>query len=495
MSPNHPLVYEINARCWLRGAAGPAAPLRPLDAAPAGEWDRLRDLGFTHVWLMGVWDTGARGTELNRQAPRLCEAGAGLLGDFQLSDIEGSPFAIRAYEVPAELGGRRGLERFREMLDARGMALILDFVPNHTALDHPWVRARPDWYVSSPEERPGTFRCDTSGGPRWIAHGRDPFFPPWVDTAQLDLRNPEARAAVAGELSRVLEQCDGVRCDLAMLALNDVFERSWKEFPPARPAPEREFWAETVEAVGRTRPEGLLLAEAYWDLEARMLELGFDYTYDKRLYDHLVSRDPVSAARHLRALTPGFISRGAHFLENHDEARVASLLSWAEHQAAALVVLGLPGLRLVHEGQMEGARGRLPVQLARRPAEPVCPETAAWYERVLHAMQTTAVGTGRGEVLLARPAWAGNESWAGFVLVQWQGRAGEYDLVVANLSDHAGQCYAPLSVSGLAERHWRMQDLLGDQVFERRGDDLAREGLYLDLPGHGAQLFQFSPVA
>jgi hypothetical protein len=221
---------------------------------------------------------------------------------------------------------------------------------------------------------------------------------------------------------------------------------------------------------------------------------GFDYTYDKTLYDRLVSRDNAGVQAHLLGLPADYIAASAHFLENHDEPCVASVLSPEEQRAALLTILGLPGLRFLHEGQLFGARLKIPVQLGRRPYE--VPQDAVWktHQQFLTALQSTAVGKGNGQLLRPREAWAGNPSFSNFVAVQWQQRAPKFDLVVVNLASHRSQCYVPLTVAGLMEHNWTMKDVLGSEEYKRDGTDLQNQGLYLDLPPHGAQVFQFEPV-
>ncbi|HEY5482010.1 MAG TPA: alpha-amylase, partial [Verrucomicrobiae bacterium] len=183
-----------------------------------------------------------------------------------------------------------------------------------------------------------------------------------------------------------------------------------------------------------------------------------------------------------------------HFLENHDEPRIAGILSLAEHRAAALLILGLPGMRFLHDGQLSGARLKIPVQLARRAEEPSQAEMVNLYEQLLTTLPGTAVGQGRGELSKPRAAWPGNSTAQNFVIVQWQKQAPEFDLVVVNLAPNRSQCYAPLSLEGLAAHNWAMTDLLGEERFKRSGDDLQNQGLYLDLPPHGAQLFHFEAI-
>jgi hypothetical protein len=282
---------------------------------------------------------------------------------------------------------------------------------------------------------------------------------------------------------------------MAMLVLNNVFAKTWESFPIANhQTPASEFWALAIPTVKETYPGFLFLAEGYWGLEARLQALGFDYTYDKPLYDGLVSRDAAGVQNHLLGMSEGAVAASAHFLENHDEPRIASILSSAEHRAAALLILGLPGMRFLYDGQLSGARLKVPVQLARRSEEPSQAEVANIYEQLLMTLPRTAVGQGKGQLSKLRAAWAGNLTAQNFIVVQWQKQAPEFDLVAVNLAPHRSQCYALLSLEHLASHNWAMKDLLGQERYERSGDDLQIQGLYLDLPAHGAQLFHFEPI-
>ena len=163
---------------------------------------------------------------------------------------------------------------------------------------------------------------------------------------------------------------------------------------------------------------------------------------------------------------PEVVAASAHFLENHDEPRIASILSPAEHRAAALLILGLPGMRFLYDGQLGGARRKVPVQLARCASEPVQAEIQNLYQQLLAALPGTAVGQGRGELLEPRAAWPDNPTARNFVVVQWQKSAPEFDLVVVNLAPHRSQCYAPLTVQHLTAHNWAMKDLLGPGVLQ-----------------------------
>jgi len=491
----YPLLYEVNTRCWLRALSEQSGTGITLADVPDSELVGWQKLGFTHIWLMGVWTTGPRARAEALKHPELRGAYDQVLPSWQEADVAGSPYAIGDYQVPPALGGEAGLQEFRQRLHAHGLKLVLDFVPNHVGLDHPWVKERPDLFVQSPGEVPGTFAEQTLASPRWLAHGKDPYFAPWTDTVQLDYRRAGTRGVITQLLQSIATRCDGVRCDMAMLVLNDVFAKTWEAFPITNhQSVTSEFWASAIPAVKQAHPGFLFLAEVYWGLEARLLALGFDFTYDKALYDGLVSRDAAGVQRHLLGMTAETVARSAHFLENHDEPRIASILSPAEHRAAALLILGLPGLRFLYDGQLSGARLKTPVQLGRRAAEPKQADVERLYEQLLTTLPTTAVGRGRGELRKPREAWPNNPTVRNFVVVQWQNRALEFDLVAVNLAPHRSQCYVPLSVEHLAAHNWEMRDLLGQECYKRSGDDLQNQGLYLDLPPHGAQLFHFEPT-
>jgi hypothetical protein len=425
----------------------------------------------------------------------LRRAYAEVLPGWQEADVSGSPYSIAAYEVPKQLGGEAGLAKFRADLHRHGMKLLLDFVPNHLGLDHPWLGGRPELFVQAARPQEGVFVQETDTGPRHIAHGKDPYFPPWTDVAQLDYRRPDTRAAMRELLETVAARCDGVRCDMAMLLLNEVFARTWQHLPASVPEAAGEFWQQAIQAVRRAHPGFLFLAEVYWDMEAGMQSLGFDYTYDKHLYDDLMWSRGVAAQSRLMQLRPEFVASCAHFLENHDEPRVATRLDLESHRAAALVMMGLPGMRFLHEGQLAGARVKAPVQLARRPNEPVQPEVVRMYEQLLATLKQSAVGQGRGQLLAPQIAWPGNPSGQDFILVHWPAAPPVFELVVVNLAPHRSQCYAPLPADGLAEHNWSVRDLLGAERYKRVGSDLEQQGFYLDLPPRGAQLFRFEPAS
>ena len=194
----YPSLYQVNTRVWLTEVARAIGRPATLDDIPDVDLDRLADLGFDWVWFLGVWQTGRAGQEISRANPEWRRDFAETLPDLTDADIPGSCFAVTGYTVHGDLGGEEALFRLRQRLQARGLRLMLDFVPNHTALDHPWVESQPEFYVPGDEAAlagwPQNYiRMENSRSPLILAHGRDPYFPGWPDTLQLNYGNPASQ--------------------------------------------------------------------------------------------------------------------------------------------------------------------------------------------------------------------------------------------------------------------------------------------------------------
>jgi hypothetical protein len=489
----HPAVYEINTWPWLNALSRASGRRLGLADVRDDLLARVADDGFDAVWLMGVWERSPGAREVARTLPVLQEEYRRALPDVTVDDIVGSPYAVAHYRVDPVLGGDKALAAVRRRLARHGLRLILDFVPNHLAVDHEWIRQAPDRLVQGDERviaaaPQNWFRRDAGDGERIFAHGRDPYFDGWTDTVQIDYRQAGARQAMREALASVAERADGVRCDMAMLMTRDVFLRTWGG---TFDDPGAEFWPEAIAHVRTAHPDFLTMAEVYWDLEATLQQQGFDYTYDKQLYDRLVHGDTGGVRAHLGG-DLAFQRRLVRFIENHDEPRAMASLGPERVRAAAVVALSLPGLRLVHQGQMEGWRLKLPVQLGRRHPEPTEPGLPDFYRALLHALRDPVFQDGAWRPLDPREAWSGNPSHQGFVLHQWT-LDGRHRLVAANLGPTAGQCFVPLALPGLGERRWRLRDRLGPAEYLRAGADLAARGLYLDMPAHAFHLFVVEP--
>ena len=319
-----------------------------------------------------------------------------------------------------------------------------------------------------------------------LANGRDPYFPAWPDVVQLNAFSPELRAAVIETLSSIADQCDGVRCDMAMLMMNDIFERTWGE--RAGPRPTEDYWPTVIPAVKARHPEFVFAAEAYWDLEWALQQQGFDLCYDKRLYDRLAHEGAESVRGHLTA-DPGYQQRLLRFIENHDEPRAAATFPPERARGAAVVTLTQTGARLVHEGQLEGRKVRVPVFLARRPDEEPDADLRAFYERLLGALRDPVFRSGEWQ-LADCTGW--DDSWRGLVAWGWRD-ARPRTLVVVNLRDAPASGHVSLPWDDLRGRSWRLADGTSGLVVDRGGDDL-RDGLYVALDPWDWHLFDLTPL-
>jgi hypothetical protein len=478
--PRRPTVYEINTSVWLtwlgRDRGGPLT----LSEVPDSEWDALAALPVDAVWLMGVWERSPAGLAIARANPELDAGNRAALPDLQDDDVIGSPYCVRDYVVDERFGGANALARARSALAERGVGLILDYVPNHVAPDHPWLSQHPEYFLAGSEgeleQDPGAFLRTAAGV---VANGRDPYFPPWPDVVQLNAFSPALRDAVRTTLITIGGQCDGLRCDMAMLMTNEVFARTWGQRAGA--TPDRDYWPELIGAVKEVLPDLLFMAEAYWDMEWTLQQQGFDLCYDKRLYDRLVHETAEQVRGHLSA-DGAYQERLIRFIENHDEPRAAATLQPAKARAAAVVMSTLEGARLYHDGQLDGMTVRIPVFLSRGPDEPRDPQLRSFYERLLRVVSES--GLSEGEWSQCNCAgWPDNASYRELVAWCWSG-ARTRELVVVNLSDQPAQARVYLPWAGeLRGRVWEMADRLTGQTFERGGDELAADGLYVALDG------------
>ena len=482
----YPSLYQINTRVWLTEMSCKLGRQATLDDISDADLDRLAAMGFDWAWFLSVWQTGPAGQKVSRSNPGWRAEFRETLPDLCDGDIPGSGFAITGYTVSDRLGGDAALARLRERLRRRGLKLLLDFVPNHTGLDHPWVEDHPEYYVSGTESdlagAPQNYTLvKRKQGDRVLAYGRDPYFAGWPDTLQLNYGSPAAQGAMLGELQKIATQCDGVRCDMAMLVLPDIFQRTWG-------ISSQPFWPRTIECVRGQFPEFRFMAEVYWDMEWTLQQQGFDYTYDKRLYDRLRDGHARPVREHFWAGLD-YQEKMARFLENHDEPRAATAFAPGMHEAAAIITFLSPGLRFFHQGQFEGRKRRISPHLCRGPREPADAGLQQFYERLLGVLREPVVRNGQWRLLECAPAWEGNWTADCFITFAWQGPGDERLLVAVNYAPNQSQCYVRLPFADLAGSQWRLEDRMTPATFERDGGDLESRGLFLDMSPWQAGVF------
>ncbi len=484
----HPHLFEIAAWPWLERLSREEGRLVTLADVRESYWDDLARCGFDCVFLMGVWRRSPIGRAIARTDRGLKAAYDRVLPGWTDADVVGSPYCIRVYEPDDRMGGWQGLDAVHRQLRNRGILLVLDFVPNHTAFDHSWIATHPERYVLGTrddyERAPEEFRqmIAADGRTNYIACARDPYFPPWTDVAQLNYFNRDTREAMIDTLRSIAAHCDGVRCDMAMLVFNDVFDRTWRWLLGDRwSPPTSEFWTEATRSVR----ELIYLAEVYWELEGRALEQGFNFAYDKRLLDAVHSPNPAARVRAILAAEHPESSRLARFLENHDEPRSAATLGWGLPACASLLA-SVRGMRFFYDGQQNGYRQKAPVQLGRWPEESADPAIRDLYDRVLRFASHSALHEGSWRNLNVLPA--SDDTWHNIVAYRWRAD-NALAVITVNLNTTASEAHIDVSADLGSAFAFDFDDALSGATYNWTRASLLERGLWVRLGPGEAHLF------
>jgi len=484
--PLNPVIYEINTLVWLGALSHKLNAEITLANVPENVWDELAHLKIQAVWFMGVWERSPECIRVSSADPGNLSDFRKALADFSPDDNTGSPYCVRNYTVDPKAGGNEGLAIARERLSARNIALILDFVPNHLAFDHPWVSGNPDFFIHGTAEdlqrEPITFKIFDN---QILACGKDPFYPAWEDVVQVNAFNPDLRLEVVHTMKTIASMCDGVRCDMAMLMLNNVFSRTWGIL--AGETPPEEYWKFLINEVRKDYPDFTFIAEAYWDMEHILQQNGFDYCYDKRLYDRLKGEDAESIRYHLQA-DKKYQSKLVRFIENHDEERAANVFIHEKRKAAALIGLTLPGAKLLHEGQADGLTVHLPVFLRRRPVEEPDDVLRNFYENLLEIAAVPELHKGEWS-LCPVSGWDDNQSCRHILAWYWKYEQ-SVCLIAVNYFSKPSQGFVYLPDIDLSGQSVRLVDQFTQAHYIRIGDEITVSGLYVGLEPWGFHFFK-----
>jgi len=236
-------------------------------------------------------------------------------------------------------------------------------------------------------------------------------------------------------------------------------------------------------------PNFVFMAEAYWDLEWTLQQQGFDYTYDKRLYDRLRGQQARPVREHFWADLE-YQKKSVRFLENHDEPRAAAALPVFVHKAAAVLTYLCPGLRFIHQGQLQGWSKKISVHLCRGPDQPTDLGLQTFYRHLLDTLQMDVFRNGDWQLLECKPAWEGNWTWDSFIAFAWQGVDEQRAMAVVNYAPNQSQCYLTLPWPNLHGQIYRLNNLMATDGYYRSGDSLVSPGLYVDLPAWGYGVFE-----
>ncbi len=488
---NNPKLYEINSRIWVKKFGADTT----LSKIPERVFDELVDKGINIIWLMGIWKTCSSTINKYCFEPELLASYNRSLKDWSKSDVIGSPYSIDEYVINPTLGSWDELNELKKQLNSKGIKLFVDFVSNHLSADSKYIQTNPEIFLKADEDffqgDSFTFFKPENDPQNVYAHGRDPFFPAWTDTIQINFFSSDARKFMTDILLKLTDVCDGVRCDMAMLPLNNVFQNTWlgvlNKFGYSRP--DTEFWKDAISVVKRKNPEFIFLGEAYWDLEWNLQQLGFDFTYDKRLTERLAANDLTGVRAHLQA-EKSFQLKSVRFLENHDEQRAVTKFGKNRSLAAATVISTIQGMKFYFDGQFEGKKNKLAIQLGREPDEKICSGIVEYYDKLLAI--TKAEIFQKGEWNMMQPISIGynNTSYENFFAWQWIFE-NERRIIVINYSYSTSQCRLKLDIKH-DKNKIILVDLLTDEIYERWIDEVNNFGLYIELKGHQSHIFSIS---
>jgi glycosidase len=487
----NPRLLEINARIWLKRFGNNYT----LSSIPEEEIDKWKELGIDMLWLMGVWVNNKEVIDEYCFEPDLISSYNSALKDWNKEDVIGSPYSIDRYELNPIFGTRQDLLVFKKKLNAAGISLILDFVSNHFSAKSSLIWTNKEIFLPADEfifkNDPYTFFASPADSKEYLAHGRDPLFPPWKDTAQVNFYSREARDYLTSVLIDLTELCDGVRCDMAMLPLNNIFYNTWigvlKKYGFEKP--KKEFWEESISIVKNKRPDFIFIAETYWDLEWQLQNLGFDFTYDKRLTDRLVGGDIKSIKDHLNA-EKEYQEKSVRFLENHDEDRAIVKLGRERSMAAAVITSTIPGVAFYFDGQCDGKRIKLPVQLGREPEEKHDEKIKEFYHHLFKITKDEVFRNGNWKLLEASPVSDSDNSYDNLLAWEWR-LDDELRIVVVNYNSSTSRCRLKFTITSETD-DIVLRDLLNNVTYKRSVKEISEKGLFIELKSFNSHIFKIN---
>lgn len=448
---------------------------------PDSEFDSWKDKGFDWVWFMGVWQVGTLGVEHDKTDSGCISGYNYNCPGWTTDDVIGSPYAIVSYDVNVEIGTEADLIWVRQQLKSRGMKLMLDFVPNHSAIDSPLVAEKPEYYIRKPSGVTNSERFSDAG----FAYGCALWNAPWTDTYQYNYFNTEFRAHQINVLKKIASLADGARCDMSHVVLRDDFYNYWKDELEAYGYSkiDKEFWEEATQAVKAEYPDFKFLAESYCDNEAKLVSLGFDYAYDKIPYDKLTYKDPAGFIQQIWNRDAEYKSHMCFFTENHDEKRAVSNFfgNYNAANAAAAALLTLPGMRFFNQDQWLGPTYKIDVHLRRAPDEEPNQVCVQFYDKLFTILKMNCMRNGVFTQLNCN----------GASISAWKYVLGdERVLVTVNFGDSTmgGSIVLDDAPDG---DNIEVKELIADVTYYRKGSELRSSGLYVILDQYQVQIFKY----
>jgi hypothetical protein len=243
----------------------------------------------------------------------------------------------------------------------------------------------------------------------------------------------------------------------------------------------QDFWTFVIPAVKQQYTDFMFIAESYWDTEPALISQGFDFCYDKKYYDFL-KQGAERSMHHILEMAP-YQDKLLRFLENHDESRAAGIFSNEQNKALALASLTLPGARLLHDGQLEGRKVKVPVFLSRRQEETENKDLKLYYLQLLKILKFDARRKGKWSVC-GLSGWPDNQTFQNLLAWEWKSDH-ENLLIVINLGDQPAQAHVKSGFHYLPGRTYQLFDVISGELYRRDGDEMIAPGLYVVLKGWG----------
>ncbi|MFO7794505.1 MAG: alpha-amylase family glycosyl hydrolase [Promethearchaeati archaeon] len=484
----HPNLYEINTWPWLTELSEIYNEEIKLDNIPEEIFEKYIKY-FDAVWLMGVWERSPASKRIAHDHPDLQNEYKKAIDHVKEEEIIGSPYAVYYYHVDKGLGGKEELNKFRERLNDKNVNLILDYVPNHIARDHLWTLEKSDMFIE------GTWE-DMNNHPdgyfssygKVRAHGKDPYFPAWTDTVQINAFSEDARHKAIHTLLTIAEICDGVRCDMAMLVTNEIFKKTWGD--KVGNPPEKDFWEEIIPRIKNKHRNFKFIAEVYWDMEWKLQQQGFDYTYDEKLYNYIMNESPQSIRNHITAEWE-YNKKSLRYIENHDEQRTVKQMGILKSKAAAILALSLPGMGLVHEGQMKGYEIKIPVQLKRRTNEMIKNNVLEFYRTLLAIIKDNDIKKNNWELCNVTQTSQDDQSNKYIISYHWW-NAQEHYLFIINFSENFSNGKIKIPTLNLTSGKLKFKNLFTDEILRYDASEIQNNGFKVELASWKYNIFHIN---
>ena len=477
----HPILYEISTRPWLYELSKKyQKPITKLRDIPLEEFDNLKENGIDIIWMMGMWKLGKYGLEFDLKLDY-----SKVFPNWKKEDVIGSPYAVVKYVCNPEIGTNEDLIWLREQINSRDMKLMLDFVPNHSAIDAPAAKLNPQLYIRAPAGKKNPNRYTDSG----FAFGSYPFHPPWKDVIQFNYWEKETRNMMKNNLMTVLSYADGVRCDVASLLLNDIIEIAWKEELDywGYHRPSTEFWEYAFAEVKSKYPNAILLAEVYGDKEIEALyKLGFHYCYNKDLLIRLMG-STLELKKYLKNKTENNWGHLANFVENHDEDRIVyNMGNVKKAMAAGTIASTVGGMIFINHGQWSGYKNKLEVHLRKGEDEDENNEVKNYYQKLIQIIQDPAF-TGSNYYFINDIKGDKKDDFIAYLREEGD----SHYLVVVNYSNSYGCANVPIyNMNDNVDVS--LYEVFNDEEYIRNGSDIRNKGLIVCLNPWETQIFKYN---